>query len=244
VRQVLARLSYANVMATLAFFLAVSGATAFAASTLLTGADIRDGSITGADVRNHTLSAQKLRRGSVTGAVVRNQSLTGSDLKDGSVRAADFDPRELDLLRGAKGDAGAKGEQGPQGPQGAQGPPGEPGSSAIERASWQGSDMNGYVNGTTIIDRQVPTSGGWLMLAHFEVTNTSGPDDWFNCGLFVGGQQIGGGGDNIQAGTTRELNAVGFGPADADEHVVVQCESGGSGTFDIANVSLSLAKLM
>ena len=82
------------------------------------------------------------------------------------------------------------------------------------------------------------------MLASMQVRNSGASDDWFNCGLFVGGQQIGGGGENISAGTTRELNSVGFGPADANEQVVLKCESGGSESFDLADISLRLAKLM
>ena len=82
------------------------------------------------------------------------------------------------------------------------------------------------------------------MLATMQVTNSSASDDWFACGLFVDGQQTGGGGDNVAAGATKELNAVGFGPADANAEVVLKCESGGSGTFDLADVSVNLAKLM
>ncbi|CAN5706524.1 hypothetical protein BH20ACT14_BH20ACT14_14250 [soil metagenome] len=227
-------------MATLAFFLAVSGATAVGASALLTGRDIRDGTITGADVRNHSLPAAKLKRSSVTGALVRDQSVTGSDLKDGSLRAVDFDAQDLELLRGPRGEAGPKGDQCAQGTQG---PAGEPGSAGIERISFTGSDVNGYVNGSALIDRQVPTQGGWLMLARAEVTNSGVTDESFNCGLVVGGQTIGGGGDFIPVGTTKEIVSVAFGPVDANEQVLLGCD-GGAGTFDVANVSISLARLM
>jgi hypothetical protein len=238
--RLLSRLSYANVMATLAFFLAVSGATAGAAA-LVTGADIRDRSITGADVRNHSLSAVKLKRSSVTGFLVRNQSLTSADLKDGSVRAADFNPGDLQQFRGSKGDPGPKGDTGPQGPQGAAG---VPGSSDIVRLSSTGPDASGYVNNTPLIQQLVSTSGGWLMLARMNVSNTGGSDDWFNCGLAVDGRTLGGGGDNVQAGTTKEIDSLAFGPVDAGQQVVLSCEGGGSTTFDVSNVRLSIAKLM
>ena len=237
--RILSRLNYANVMATLAFFLAASGATAVA-SSLMTGADVKNGSLTGADVRDHSISSRDLKRGAVSARSVHDGSLTGADVRNGSLRAADFDASDLDLMRGAKGDTGP---QGPQGAQGAQGPAGPQGSSGIERASWTGIDVSGYVNDTPVFD-QVPGAGGWLMLANYQVANTSLSDDWFGCGVFVGGQQIGGGGDNVPAGTTREQNSVGFGPVDANEHVVVKCQSGGSGTFDLSNLTLKLAKLM
>ncbi len=111
------------------------GGTATAAKTLMTGADIKNGSLTGKDLRN----------GSVTSADVRNGSLTGRDLRNGSIGRADLSPalrRELGGStatvgtsgrdgatgatgasgpRGATGATGARGTQGPQGVQGVQG---------------------------------------------------------------------------------------------------------------------------
>ena len=66
------RLSYSNVMATLALFVALGG-TSYAAATI-TGADVRNGSLTGKDVKNRSL----------TGVDIKNRSLTGSDVKDGA----------------------------------------------------------------------------------------------------------------------------------------------------------------
>lgn len=242
-----ARLTYANVMATLAFFFAVSGAAAVGASTLLTGADIRDRSITGADVRDHSLSGRKLTRGAVTGALVRNQSLTGLRRERRVVDLCRFHVNDLELLRRQKGDAGPKGGAGPKGDagsQGAPGPAGPPGSSDITRLTWNAPDAGGYVNGTPLIDQQVPADGGWLMLARTDVSNTGASDDWFDCALVVDGQTIGGGGNNVAAGTTAEIISVAFGPVDASDHVVLACDSGGSSTFDLASIRISLAKLM
>jgi hypothetical protein len=228
----LSRLTYANVMATLAFFLAVSGATAIGASGLLTGRDIRNGSLTGRDVKNHSLTTADLGLNSVL----------GGDVKDGSLRAADLDPADLELLRGPQGAPGAQGVPGPQGPAG---PAGDPGSSGIQRASWTSPDVAGYVSDTPLLDHQVPANGGWLMLAVLHVTNTSASDDWFSCGVYVDGQQIGGGGgDTVTAGTTRQIGAVGFGPVQTSQHITVKCQSGGSGSFDLTALSLSVAKLM
>jgi hypothetical protein len=62
-------LSYANVVSSIALFLALSTGGAYAAQQW-TGANIKNGSLTGADVKN--------------------QSLTGVDIKDGKVAAADL----------------------------------------------------------------------------------------------------------------------------------------------------------
>ena len=48
------RLTYANVMSTIAVF-AVLGGTSYAAITI-TGAQVKDGSLTGADIRNASLT--------------------------------------------------------------------------------------------------------------------------------------------------------------------------------------------
>ncbi|MEA2412096.1 MAG: hypothetical protein QOC77_2657 [Thermoleophilaceae bacterium] len=82
------RCTYANVMATVAVFIALGGSS-YAALTI-TGRQVRDGSLTGADVKNG--------------------SLTGTDVKDRSLRARDF--RSGDLPRGAQG---LQGVQGPAG---------------------------------------------------------------------------------------------------------------------------------
>ena len=73
------KLTYANVTATLALFVAL-GAGSATAARLITGADVEDNSLTGRDVR----------------------SLTGKDLRDGSLLAGDFRrgqlPRRMRLV--------------------------------------------------------------------------------------------------------------------------------------------------
>ena len=88
-------LSYANVMATGAVFIALGG-TSYAAMKV-TGEDVRNGSLTGKDVKNGSLGS--------------------GDVRDGSLRAGDFRPRELPA--GPKGATGAPGPQGPKGDTGA-----------------------------------------------------------------------------------------------------------------------------
>jgi hypothetical protein len=94
------RPGYANVVSSLALFVALGG-TSYAAMTV-TGREVRDGSLTGRDIRN----------GSITSADVRNGSLRSGDLLSGTAT-------------GAPGPAGPQGERGPAGapgPQGERGP--------------------------------------------------------------------------------------------------------------------------
>ena len=68
------RVTYANVVATMALFFALGG-TAAGAKVWITGADIKDRSLTGADVADRSLSARKLRLASINGSTVLDGSL-------------------------------------------------------------------------------------------------------------------------------------------------------------------------
>lgn len=107
------RLTYANVMATLALFVALGG-TSYAA-IVVTGANVRDESLTGRDVRNGSLEAAELSaraRASMKG----QQGDAGSDGANGrdGQRGADGERGST----GPAGGAGASGAAGVTGPQG------------------------------------------------------------------------------------------------------------------------------
>lgn len=100
------RLSYANVVATLALFIALGGSAT--AALLITGKQVKNGTLTGVDLKD----------GSVGSA----------DVKDGDLLARDFKAGELPAgPQGAKGDAGVQGPKGDGGSTGAPGAKGEPG---------------------------------------------------------------------------------------------------------------------
>lgn len=106
-------------VATLALFVALGGSS-YAALT-----------ITGKNVKDHSLTAQD----------IRSNSLTTRELKDGSLLARDFAAGQLPPgPKGDKGDTGPQGQQGitgdtgPQGQPGLRGDPGTPGSPGTARA--------------------------------------------------------------------------------------------------------------
>jgi hypothetical protein len=88
------RLSYANLTATLALFLALGG-TSYAALQV-TGSNVKNGTLTGSDIKN--------------------ESLKSGDVDNGSLLEKDFKAGQLP--------AGPQGPEGPQGIQGLQGPAG------------------------------------------------------------------------------------------------------------------------
>lgn len=97
-------LTFGNVAATAALSLSLAGGTAFAASSLIDGRDIR------------------------------NNTVTSAKIKDSTLKLRDLSTQARDSLRGAQGPAGEQGAtgdaglRGPEGPQGAQGPPGASGA--------------------------------------------------------------------------------------------------------------------
>ena len=97
-------LSYANVMATIAVFIALGGSS---------------------------YAAVKLTRNSVGERHIRAGAVGTSELRDGSVRLRDLRAADVRTLRGAS-TAGPAGPAGPTGPSGAAGPQGATGRSALE----------------------------------------------------------------------------------------------------------------
>jgi hypothetical protein len=95
-RRVSGRLTYANVMATLAMFIAVGGASAFAASQL----------------GKNSVGAKQIRTGAVRSAEVKDRSLLAKDFKSGQL------PTGGNGEVGTKGAPGSQGEPGKPGPQG------------------------------------------------------------------------------------------------------------------------------
>src|SRR5204862_168887 len=61
------RLSYANVVGTIALFIALCGGTA-AAKVVITGKNIKNNTVTGADIRNYSLASKDLKKGLLASA--------------------------------------------------------------------------------------------------------------------------------------------------------------------------------
>jgi hypothetical protein len=101
--QLRSRLTYANVVATLALFVALGGSS-YAAITI-TGKNVKDGSLTGKDVKNRSLGTTDLSKKTVKsltgkrgatgargaqGAPAPTNAITGANVVDGSLTTADL----------------------------------------------------------------------------------------------------------------------------------------------------------
>jgi hypothetical protein len=113
-------LTYANVMATVAVFVALGGSSY--AALRVTGKNVPRDALTGADIKN--LTGRDVRNNSLTGADVKN--LRSADIANGRLLAEDFAQGQLPKGEtGATGATGPKGDTGATGATGAQGPAGD-----------------------------------------------------------------------------------------------------------------------
>ncbi len=88
-KQLRKRLTYANVMSSIAVFLVLGGATAFAATQLAKNSvgskQLKKNAVTAAKIKKNAVTGAKIRKNAVTGAKVKNGSLTGADINAGTL---------------------------------------------------------------------------------------------------------------------------------------------------------------
>jgi hypothetical protein len=84
--RLLRHLSFSNVIALLALFIALGGAAY--AGTKINGSSIKNGSVGGGKLKNETITAGKLKKGTITAAQIRNETLTGAQIEVGSIDAS------------------------------------------------------------------------------------------------------------------------------------------------------------
>jgi hypothetical protein len=85
------RLSYANVMATIAVFIALGG-SAYAATQLKKNSvgakQLKSGAVTSAKIKNEAVSTEKIKNGAITSSKLANGSVGGAQLKPNSIIGA------------------------------------------------------------------------------------------------------------------------------------------------------------
>ena len=101
------RLTYSNVMSTIAVFLATATGGAYAANTI-GSADVIDGSLTSADIADGTLTSSDIGLNKVFGSRVADGTLTGNDLANNRVTGLDIDESTLGPVPSASSAATAQ----------------------------------------------------------------------------------------------------------------------------------------
>jgi hypothetical protein len=88
-KQARRRLTYANVMSSIAVFLVLGGATAFAAGHLGKNSvgtkQLKKNSVTAAKIKKYAVAGAKIKNGAVDSSKVKDGSLTGSDINLGTL---------------------------------------------------------------------------------------------------------------------------------------------------------------
>lgn len=229
-RRIRTNASPAMVVAFIAIVLAMTG-SAFAARALITGADIKDGSISRADLSSRTVKSLKGKRGPA-GPAGRDgfagpagpQGSPGPEGPRGPVG-----PVGTAGPRGPTGDTGATGATGPQGEQGEQGQQGPPGTQgpagqALLRAGADGPTNAGAAlplssSGPTDFDREgVDISAGGRMLTageqykvdvYVDFVATANPGTEYGVGrLFLGAAPLDGNITGTGAASTGDTTIV------------------------------------
>lgn len=90
-KQIRKRLTYANVMSSIAVFLVLGGATAFAARKIGSN-DLKGRSVTTAKIKKNAVTASKIRQNSITSVKIAKGAVTNSKIAAGSVDATKLVP--------------------------------------------------------------------------------------------------------------------------------------------------------
>lgn len=166
------RPSPALVVALVALFVAFSGTAT--AALVMTGKQIKDGTITGKDLKNRALGTNKLSKRAVS-------SLKGQRGPAGPQGAA-----------GAQGPQGPTGPQGPQGPQGPAGPGDDTGE--IGPSNGFSVNSNSYLEWTGapqgVAARALPP-GRYVINAHVRANNDDSAAQSVACRIDLGGNTVG-----------------------------------------------------
>ena len=129
------RLTYSNVVATLALFVALGGSSY--AALRITGHDVVNSSLTGSDIKDSSIRARDLAA-SIRDTRVRGEAgppgPAGPQGQAGAV--GDAGPA------GPQGEPGAQGGAGPAGPTGETGPEGPPGPNHVQSATADDEQLN------------------------------------------------------------------------------------------------------
>lgn len=103
--QIRKRLTYANVMSSIAVFLVLGGATAFAAT------ELGKNSVGTRELKKNAVTAAKIKKNAVTGAKIKKDAVTGAKVKESSLGtvpsaslASSIPPAEPTHLVGAPGE--------------------------------------------------------------------------------------------------------------------------------------------
>ena len=131
--------------AAIAAIIAVSASSGAVAASLITGADVKNGSLTSADLKNNGVKGQDVQDGALSAADL--SAATVAQLTGGSGQAGQAGPIGPVGPVGPVGETGPKGDKGDKGDKGQAGPAGVSGLVYVENTK----DINAGAGGTMAV---------------------------------------------------------------------------------------------
>lgn len=209
-REISKRLTYANVMSTLAVFMVLGGGAAVASNHILP---------------KNSVGTPQLKKNAVTKAKIKKNAIDSSRIRDGSLLAQDFKAGHLPA--------------GPTGAQGAPGAPGPRGPSDGRASSVNGNVQLGTSEASPlVVDSLALAPGKWLVVGETALTNISNAERSAWCSLNGNGAQLGRTrAFDEAAGTQRSSDATVLGAIDLPEggSVEFRCWASGAGVWTPAS---------
>jgi hypothetical protein len=166
VRRLRQGMTYANVMATIAVFVALGG-TGVAATQLAKN------SVTSASIKNGQVKNKDLAKNAVTSTKVKDHSLLGKDFKAGQ------------LPQGPKGATGAQGPKGNTGLTGATGPS----NGFFSTSAIADPDVTWSMSQQTLRSFSLP-AGKYILNASVDANNNAASSSLAGCSIDINGSSI------------------------------------------------------
>jgi hypothetical protein len=185
IKKLRARISSAHVIAMIALFVALSGSS-YAAVTTIRASQIPNNSIPGSKIKSLSIPATKLKNSSIGGNKLKNNTVSRAKLRTDALNPVagggnlinpssetDDAPSGSTGARGPQGTQGPRGMTGSQGPQGTQGPAGPAGANGADTSQFKSITASAattlYVTTATAT---APCAAGNVLYATNYVTST------------------------------------------------------------------------
>lgn len=97
------KLTYANVISSLALFMVFAGGTAFAANQLAKNSvgpkQLKKNAVVTAKIKKNAVTSAKIKGSAITTAKIKNAAVTGGKIADGSITGAEINPATTPFTR-------------------------------------------------------------------------------------------------------------------------------------------------
>lgn len=182
------RLTYANVMSSIAVFLVIGGATAFAA--------LGKNTVGTKQLKKNAVTAAKIKKGAVTKAKVASNAITGDKVADASLTGADINLATLGTVpKATSADKATTADKA-----------GVAGTAFSQNSGTNILGFNAVSNAQTTVASLTVPAGNYLIWGKVLANNNGATSVLGNCQLEAGGTVIDNGFDSFRVGPEAEAD--------------------------------------